>query len=231
MFVVCAVAGAQQDVRVVRLVEQFKNEALFWRQYEVAKKLATVADLGVLQVLAPFLADEDRHVRANAAFVFARLGDRRGFETLKAILADHSDRPLGQGVAVMSFNTMPRWPVARQIEADRYYAVHVLGDLKERRAVEVLLPLLADTAVNYKVMWALGQIGDRRAVIPLIKALEDTDPFVRVSAILALEALHATEAVPHLRRLLDDQAIPRAGPQVPVADTAKAAIAKLQKGP
>ena len=231
MFVVCAVAGSQQDVRVARLVEQFKNEAVFWRQYEVARKLATVADHGVLQALAPLLADEDRHVRANAAFVFARLGDRRGFETLTAILADHSDRPPGQGVAVTSFNTVPRWPVARQIEADRYYAVHILGELKERRAVEVLLPLLADSDVNYKVMWALGEIGDRRAVSPLIQALQDVDPLVRVSAILALETLHATEAIPQLRRLLDDQAVPRAGPQVPVADTAKAAIAKLQKGP
>jgi HEAT repeat protein len=231
IFAVCAVPGTQQDVSVARLLGQFKSEAVFWRQFEVGKKLATVADRAVLEALVPLLAHEDRHVRANAPFVFARLGDCRGFETLKETLSDNSDRPPGQGVSVMSFNTMPRWSLARQIEADRYYAVHILGELKERRAVEVLLPLLADADVNYKVMWALGEIGDRRAVRPLIKALQDVDPFVRVSAILALETLHASEAVPQLHRLLNDQAIPRAGPQVPVADTARAAIAKLQKGP
>jgi hypothetical protein len=39
----------------------------------------------------------------------------------------------------------------------------------------------------------------------------------------------AQEALPHLRALLTDHALPRAGDQVSVADTAKAAIAKLSK--
>ena len=52
---------------------------------------------------------------------------------------------------------------------------------------------------------------------------------MRVSAIQALEALDAKEAIPQLRGLLNDQALPSAGPRVTVGDTAKAAIAKLQK--
>ena len=93
----------------------------------------------------------------------------------------------------------------------------------------VLIPLLDDEDVNYHVAWALGQIGDSRARRPLIAALNSRDALVRVSAIQALERLEATEALPQLRALLNDQAMPKAGPQVPVAETAKAAIAKLQK--
>lgn len=54
---------------------------------------------------------------------------------------------------------------------------------------------------------------------------------MRVSAIQALEKLEAVEALPQLRALLNDQALPRAGDRVTVAETAKSAIAKLQKEP
>ena len=51
---------------------------------------------------------------------------------------------------------------------------------------------------------------------------------MRASAIHALLRLQATETLPRLRTLLDDRAVPSAGAQVPVAETAKAAIAKLR---
>ncbi len=63
----------------------------------------------------------------------------------------------------------------RQIREDRYYAVHMLGELRDRRSVDVLVPLLGDPDVNYKVAWALGQIGDARAIAPFIAALDDPD--------------------------------------------------------
>ena len=54
---------------------------------------------------------------------------------------------------------------------------------------------------------------------------------MRVSAIQALETLKTIETLPQLRALLNEQALPGAGDRVSVAETAKAAIAKLQKGP
>jgi HEAT repeat protein len=224
--------AAQQSAMSAHLLEQFKSTSVFWQQFEVAKEIAKVGDAQVLEVLEPLLGHADRHLRANVAFVFARLGDPRGLETIRVILTDHSDRPLGQGIPGGSFNTAaPRWWSASQIRADRYYAVHMLGELRDSRGVDMLIPLLADPEVNYHVAWAFGQIGDRRAIGPLIRALEDREALVRVSAIQALEALDAREALPQLRGLLNDQAIPSAGLRVPVADTAKAAIAKLQKEP
>lgn len=65
----------QQSVPVAELVQQFKTSRVFWQQFEVAEKLAKSHDRAVLEQLETYLKDEDRHVRGNAAFVFAALGD------------------------------------------------------------------------------------------------------------------------------------------------------------
>jgi HEAT repeat protein len=215
---------------------------VFWRQFEIAKELASLGDTRALVALEPLLRHDDRHLRANAAFVFARLGDPRGLDTIKGILADRSDRPLRQVVRtglskrrhgdsdVPDDSGQNRASMARQIREDRYYAVHMLGELRDRHALDTLLPLLRDPDVNHHVAWALGVIGDPRAIAPLIRTLRDHDALVRISAIQALDALGATEAVPQLRELVIDQALPQAGDRVPVGDVAKAAIRRLTKG-
>ena len=126
-----SVAAAQQGATTARLLEQFKNTTVFWQQFEIAKELAKVGDAQALAALEPLLRDDDRHVRANAAFVFAGRGDVRGLETLRAILADRSDRPLGQGIPGAINTAAPRLWMPSQIRADRYYAVHVLGVLRD----------------------------------------------------------------------------------------------------
>jgi HEAT repeat protein len=222
----------QSATIVQQLLEQFAGTSVFSEQFEIAKELATHRDAQALIALEPLLRDDDRHLRANAAFVFARLGDPRGLATLSGIVADRSERPLGQGIPGGSFNfDPPRWWMSEQIRADRYYAVHVLGELRDSHGTDILVPLLGDSEVNYHAAWALGQIGDARAIRPLIKALDDRDAHMRVSAIQALEVLDAKEALPKLRELLNDRALPSAGPRVPVADTAKAAMRRLMREP
>ena len=49
----------------------------------------------MLPVIEWLLTDEARHVRANAAYVYVRPGDERGFEVLAAMRANRSERPLG----------------------------------------------------------------------------------------------------------------------------------------
>jgi len=231
MVVLAAVLVAQRRAATVeQLLERFKRTPVFWQQLEIAKELATRPDPRTLTALEPLLRADDRHVRANAAFVLARLGDPRGLATIEAILADRSDRPLGQGMPDAPSNpAQSRWWTSRQIEEDRYYAVHMLGELRDSSSVDVLVPLLGDAGVNYHAAWALGRIGDARAIAPLIAALEDRSALMRVSAIQALEVLDAKEALPRLRELLNDRELPAAGPRVPVADTAKSAILGLSK--
>ena len=216
------VITGQQHPSVSDLVRQFESETVFWRQIEVAKTIVAANDKSVLPELQPWLVHEDRHLRGNAAFVFARLGDARGFKIITAILRDNSERPAGEGFGGR------RWSLREQIREDRYYAAHLLGDLKDPRAVSILVPLLTDPDVNYVVPWSLGQIGDPSAVPPLIGSLSDPSPNIRGLAIYALVELKATEAVPRLRQLLDDNAKSNFGKLESVADAAQTAIAKLQ---
>jgi hypothetical protein len=82
----------------------------------VAERIAEAGDRRVLKDLEPWLTVEDRHLRGNAAFVFARFGDPRGFETLRFTLTDYSYRPEGQGIPGGSFNMeAAAWSLASQI--------------------------------------------------------------------------------------------------------------------
>ena len=220
---------------LAELLAEFQSEPVFWRQFEVGEQIASLGDASALSELEPYLRYEDRHIRGNAAYVFARLGNVRGYETLTEISVDRSSRSLGQGHAVAvqpcpAGGRCDHVSIA-QIRTDRYYAVHLFGELGDPRGVDVLIPLLTDESINYKAAWALGEIGDPRAVQPLIAALGDPDALMRVSAIQALEKLRATEALRYLRQLLNDDALPKAGDQVPVSETARKAIATLEEEP
>ena len=208
------------------LLERFKNEKVFWKQIDVAKAIAAQHDVSVLPPLADWLDHQDRHIRGNVAFIFASLGDPRGLETIADILTDRSERPEGQGIAVASSDG--RYHFERQVAADRYYAAHLLGDLRDPRGIGLLVPLLGDPETRSIVPWSLGQIGDKSAIPPLIAALDNDDPSNRVLVIYSLEALHATEAVPRLLTLVNDDRKSRFGALVTVSEAAKAAIAKLQ---
>jgi HEAT repeats len=201
------------------LVDQFKNERVSWRQFEIAKEIVKRRDTTALLSLVDWLNYEDRHIRGNVAFIFGRLGDARGLQVITDTLTDQSDRPHpGVGAGDRSLKG--------QIREDRYYAVHLLGELGDPEAIPVLVPLLKDPELNVKATWALGQIGDQRAVAPLIDALDDESPTIRVAVIDALETLHAKEALPHLIPLLNDTR--KMGTKVSVADAARRAIANLQ---
>ena len=219
-------AAANKSIPAAVLVERFKSERNFSSQFAIAKEIVERTDASVLSSLADWLNHEDRHIRGNVAFVFGRLGDPRGLQVIADILTDRSDRPEGQGIATASGDG--RYRVERQIESDRYYAAHLLGDLGDPRAVPILVPLLKDPAINYIVPWALGEIGHKSAVGPLLETLDDDNPSMRVLAIYALETLEAKEAVPRLLALLGDHRKSNFGAQVTVADAAKGAIAKLR---
>jgi HEAT repeat protein len=223
----CLAGGAmtQTDQSAADLVEQFTSNKVFWEQFKVAQKIVMLHDRSILPELEAQLSDEDRHARGNTAFIFASLGDDRGFDVIKAILDDRSDRPRGQGIPGGG------WSLQGQISADRYYAAHLLGDLKDSRAVSILVPLLSDEEVNWIVPWSLGEIGDKSAILPLIRTLSDNSPDMRVLAIYALEQLDAKQALPQLRTLLDDSERIHFDGLGTVAEAAKTAIAKLQEMP
>jgi hypothetical protein len=205
------------------LVEKFKATGVFWKQLEIAKNIVRTRDVTVLPQLEPWLSLEDRHLRGNAAFIFAALGDRRGFDIIIAILNDRSDRGEGQGIPGGTWNRQA------QIRSDRYYAVHLLGELRDPAAVPVLTELMQDNDVNYKVAWALGEIGGNAAVQGLIQALTNDSPDVRAIAIQSLGKLNARETLPQLRSMLKDNERCHFDKLASVAETASAVITKLEQ--
>jgi HEAT repeats len=222
---VSLLATGQQSLPVATLIQQFKTSHVFWQQLEVAQKLVKVRDRAVLEQLEPYLNDEDRHVRGNAAFVFAASGDDRGFEIIARILKDRSDRAEGQGIPGGG------WSLSAQIASDRYYAAHLFGDLKDSRAVPILVPLLRDPEVNSIIPWSLANIGDKSAVPYLIQTLDDANPDMRALAIYALETLKAKDALPYLRLLINDQDRIHFDGLETVAESAKKAVSQLEALP
>jgi HEAT repeats len=180
------------------LVEQFKSTAGMGKQFDVAKKIVTLRDHSVFQDLEPWLSDEDMYSRGNAAFNFASLGDDHGFQ---AILQGHGGYAAND-LSKPDPRLQIRWDYY-SVE-DRGYAAHLFGDLKDSRAVPLLVPLLKDKEVNSIVPWSLGQIGDESAIPALIQTLDDKSPEMRVLAIYPLEKRKAKEAFPQLHDLLDD---------------------------
>ncbi len=217
------VVHGQRSPSVSELLLQFQGEAVFWRQFEIAKAIVAANDTSVLPQLQSWLTHEDRQLRGNAAFIFARLGDPRGFDVIVAILGDRSEHRAVHGISSVGLPD-----VRGQITQDRYYAAHLLGDLKDPRAIPILVPLLTEPVVKDIVPWSLAQIGNRSVIPPLILTLSDPDPSMRVLAIYALVDLKAVEALPRLRQLLDDNARSNFDKLESVAEAAQAAIAKLQ---
>jgi hypothetical protein len=208
------------------LVEQFENTTVFWEQFELAKKIVALHDDSVLPRLEPWLGCDDMHLRGNAAFVFVRLGDDGGFQVIKAILENRSPQR-----AVFRIDSGGHPSPELQIREDRYYAAHLFGDLKDSRAVPILIPLLKDEEVNWIVPWSLGEIGDKSAIPPLIETLNDKSPDMRVLAIYALEKLKAKEALPQIRALLDDDERIHFDGLGSVSEAGKAAIVSFEGVP
>jgi len=217
----CVIQG-QQHPTVIELVQQFENTAVFWRQMEVAIAIAPANDRTIFSATGAMVDAPRPSSKGQTHFIYSALGDPSGFDVIAAILRDRSERPEGQGIAGA------RWSLPGQIRADRYYAAHLMGDLKDARAVAILVPLLNDPEISYIIPWSLGQIGGRSAIQPLIRTLSDKSPSMRVLAVFALVELRASEALPELRRLLGDNDRANFDKLESVAEAAKAAIARLQ---
>ena len=146
LLALASLVRGQQPSSLDQLVRQFERETVFWRQFEVAQAIVAANDSSVLPRLEPWLTHKDRSLRGNAAYIFGRLGDPRGFDVIVAILADRSANREIHATASVGGPSL-----YGQIRQDRYYAAHLLGDLKDPRAIPILVPLLTDPDVNYIV--------------------------------------------------------------------------------
>ena len=177
------------------LVRAFRSAKYFWQQGAMAKTLIEAGDPRIVQEIEDLLSHKQRCRRCNAGVVLAGLGDERGLQAIVAELRDTGPRAASE-VSPSSKSD----PVA----SDRYYAVHVLGQLGDKRAVPILLEYLNDETINYKAATVLGQLGDRRAIVPLKEMLEHENPDRRLWAGYGLARLNDPVGVPTVAEFLKD---------------------------
>lgn len=102
--------------------------------------------------------------------------------------------------------TLDRW--YGKDRRDRWTRAAVVWKAKQldRAAVEPLIAMLADTAVNF--IWRasaarfLGDLGDERAVPALLAALQEPEPMIRMRAVSALTDIPDPRIEPAVRPLL-----------------------------
>jgi len=178
------------------LLDAFRAAENSWTQAEVGKKLIVLGDKSIVPDMAKILKSEDRRERCNAAWVLAGLGDRRGLSALLAELKDTGQRP----TKLIRSDGTPNVP--GQIAQDRYYAVHVLGELGDQKAVPELIEVLKDESLNYKAAIVLGSLGDRRAIPALKEMLNTCRPDHRLWAGSGLGKLGDPLGVPTVAEFL-----------------------------
>jgi hypothetical protein len=77
LFFASALWGQNAPVRnesAASLVEQFKSEPVFWKQFEIAQKIVALRDPWVLHELEPWLSNKDMHARGNAGLFLRSSG-------------------------------------------------------------------------------------------------------------------------------------------------------------
>src|SRR5688572_10809805 len=141
--------------------------------------------------LAAMIKSPDRSVRCNAGLVLARLGDDRGLAAVVAELNDAAPRP-----APGRTRSDGKPDVSGQVRQDRYYAAHVLGEMRDKRAVPALVATFDNPDLAFKAAYSLGQIGDAAAVAPLRRLTGESAGDTRLAAAHALAKLGAPDGLP-----------------------------------
>lgn len=165
--------------------------ALTWKLPEKkAEREEVISALGrigskLVPRLLELLSADSPLVRAHAAGVLGKVGDKRAFDPLLSALADkHPD-------------------VRRK-------AARALGHLGDKRATSALVQRLSDESwmVRSHAATAVGQLGDRTARSALVKALDDEYPFVQAAAAEGLGYLGDPGVVSALAERVDKASPP-----------------------
>ena len=167
------------DIRDTRSVEplidvlEFKSRKPVQEEaqlrYEAAKALGKMKSISAIQPLINTLKDNDSHVRESAAEALREIGTPSVQYLIEALEDENIHIRIG--------------------------AVILLGDLRDNRAMEALIDMMATDF--FKKSWmlrseiakAFGKIGDPFAIQPLQKLSNDRDSYVREIAISALDEI------------------------------------------
>lgn len=208
--------GVLGDIQAVNPLINLLSDEDSKARAAAAESLGELGDLQAVDPLVILLGeDDDSAVIMSTSWALGQLGDERAVEPLIAALYNENiqvretiikalvkigiEKVLGPLIATLI--STPDWRV-------RESAVKLLGELKDARALKVLIKALrdSDNHVRKSAAHALGQLGDTQAVEPLITTLSDNDKYVRARAAHALGRLVDFRAIePLIAALKDDE--------------------------
>jgi HEAT repeat protein len=173
----------RQDVKTLGTILQNPDVGLYRTTIEL---LADIPNTQSAETLVPFLGNSDSRIR----------------DSVKAAL-----KKIGNPSVV---------PLISQLNNEdvniRIIAAMLLGEIKDKRAVEPLIGVLNFRAeqqqldaekLRIEAVSALGEIGDVRAIQPLIAVFKDSSPRVREHAARALKKMGALAVGPLNKALMD----------------------------
>jgi len=188
LFLTGAVAAqAATEADVTEFIHQLSSEDAGTRQ--AACERATEVGVAAIAPLGALVGGENRPV-AKAA----RLA-------LEMIVA-HATRPGADEERAAANDALIGLIQEGQPAPTRQYAIRLLGDAGNEKAVAALAELLGDEEWRERARWALERIASPAAAQALLKAVEGAPGEFRAALIHSLGELGATEAVPTLLRMI-----------------------------
>ena len=200
----------------------------------IGRMAAAIADSGALAELPPDAEDARRDTPAAAyrlaLYALVRL---KAYEPLASAALDQTGQPRVRwwpvAFALQRIEDPRALPALMTLARDphpytRAFAAKGLGPLKNRAAMEALLPMVTsvDRSVAIEAIRSIGRLGDPAAAPSLLKIVltAKSDPHVRLEAVSALGGLHADGVMDTLLDTLAD-------PSPPVRSAAIRGLAQL----
>lgn len=166
------------------------------RRTKIVNILGKIKDNRAVILLIDAIRDESRIVRSQAAMALGNIKDTRAISPLIDALRDRNAQvceavsnalvEIGQSAVVPLIMAFQEGDIKF-----RSSIISILGEIKDERAIILLIEVLNDTSwvLRSEAAKALGNIGDPRALMPLNDALNDKDYYVRDIAAGALEKI------------------------------------------
>lgn len=203
MSVGCALKEIDGTPALQAVTSQLKGAPAVYKQ-GAASALGRLGGAHAVDSLLELLKDSDNTVRREAASSLGEIGDARALDALSSALEDH-DKYVGERVvsAIGEIGTPAGVEPLKKALINpflRPYAARALGEIRDQRAVDILLTLLNDpnTDVRRYAVASLGKTGGLSVVEAIMNSLKDSVPWVRASAVEALDRIGDLRALPAL---------------------------------
>jgi HEAT repeat protein len=202
--------GKIKDTCAVEPLIVALNDNYYYVRNKAAWALGMIKDNRAVKPLIYTLKDEGFWVQKEAAWALGELKDNRSIEPLISSIKDATQLELWSSIeALLKIGKPAVKPLIAALrnydKTIRIHAVIALGLIKDKSAVEFIIPLLKDDYCRWVAITSLASINDRQAVEPIIPLLKDENDFIRAYSAKALGKLGDPRAVEYLIYTLKDK--------------------------